>query len=214
VLPEQWFVGGTVVAFGASLAWCRDLLAHTDFDTMNDLAAQAQPGANGLIFLPYLSGELQPINDGNARGVFFGLSLNTGQPELIRAVMEGTAFAMRHNIEVAREIGADVTELRGVGGPTHSPIWCQIIADATNQPLTVLKDNPGAPLGNVFLAAAGVGLIPDAGEAAVSAATVEHVYTPNPGTVAHYAELFAVYKSLYPGLKEQFTAVSQLNSSS
>lgn len=209
VLKNQWFVGGTIVAFGASLAWCRDLLGHTDFDAMNELAAQAEPGAQNLLFLPYLSGELQPINDGNARGVFFGLSLNTGQPELIRAVMEGTAYSMAHNILVAEEVGATLTELRGVGGPTRSPLWCQIIADITNQPLTVLKDNPGAPLGNVFLGAAGVGLIPDAGEAAIAAAEIERVYTPDPANRERYQHLFEIYQNLYPSLKENYAMLAQ-----
>jgi len=210
VLQKQWFVGGTIVAFGASLAWARDLLGHTDFDAMNALAAQAEPGAHHLLFLPYLSGELQPVNDGNARGVFFGLSLNTSQAELIRAVMEGTAFSMAHNILVAEEVGATLSELRAVGGPTRSPLWCQIIADITNLPLTVLKDNPGAPLGNVFLAAAGAGLIADAGEAAAAAAKVDHVYAPNPATRARYAGLFAIYRGLYPDLKDQFAALARL----
>jgi xylulokinase len=204
VLRRQWFAGGTIVAFGASLAWCRDLLGCVDYDQMTALAAQSEPGAHGLLFLPYLSGELQPINDGNARGVFFGLSLNTGQPQLIRAVMEGVAFAMAHNILVAQEVGAHVTELRAVGGPTRSPLWCQIIADITNQPLLALTDNPGAPLGNVFLAAAAAGLIADAGEAAAQAARIGQVYEPAPVHRERYDDLFAIYRQLYPNLKAQF----------
>jgi xylulokinase len=210
VLEKQWFVGGTIVAFGASLAWCKNLLKHADFEHMNTLASEADPGANGLLFLPYLSGELQPINDGNARGVFFGLSLNTTQAELIRAVMEGTAFAMRHNILVAEEVGATVRELRAVGGPTKSPVWCQIIADVTQQPLTVLSDNPGAPLGNVFLAASAIGLIPDAGEAAAAAAKVDRIYEPNSANRDRYDRLFDIYRQLYPNLKAQFAAISQI----
>ena len=210
VLAGQWFVGGTIVAFGASLAWCKDLLGHTDFEHMTALAASIDPGARGLIFLPYLSGELQPINDGSARGVFFGLSLNTGQPELIRAVLEGVAFSIAHNIQVAREVGAQISELRAVGGPTRSPLWCQIIADITGQPLTVLRDNPGAPLGNVFLAAAGVGLIPDAGVAAAQAAVVDRVYFPDPAYRHRYDCQFAIYRELYPSLKPQFAAAAQL----
>jgi xylulokinase len=209
VLEQQWFVGGTIVAFGASLAWCRDLLGHSDFTTMTDLAAQSAPGAEGVVFLPYLSGELQPINDGHARGVFFGLSLNAKQPQLIRSVLEGVALAIRHNIEVAAEVGARLSELRGVGGPTRSPLWCQIIADVTNQPLTVLKDNPGAPLGDVFLAAAAVGLIDSAGEAAARAAKVEHVYTPNPAVRAVYDDVFELYRRLYPALKPAFDQQAQ-----
>jgi xylulokinase len=208
VLPGQWFVGGTIVAFGAALAWARDLLGHTDYEAMTALAAEAEAGAGGLVFLPYLSGELQPINDGNARGVFFGLSLNTRQPHLIRAVMEGVAFAMRHNIEVAREVGAEVRELRAVGGPTRSPLWCQIIADVTGQPLTVLRDNAGAPLGDVFLAASAVALIDDAGAAAARAAQVEHVYTPDMANAERYGRLFGVYRALYGQLREQFGTVA------
>ncbi|MBK8022596.1 MAG: xylulokinase [Chloroflexi bacterium] len=181
VLEKQWFVGGTIVAFGASLAWCRDLLNQHDFNDLTARAAESEPGAGGLLFLPYLSGELQPINDGHARGVFFGLSLNTRQPQLIRAVMEGVAFSMMHNIQVAREVGATVSELRAVGGPTRSTLWCQIIADITHQPLVVLKDNAGAPLGDVLLAAAGVGLIPDAGLAAAQAAQIERGVSAEPG---------------------------------
>ncbi|MCA9903956.1 MAG: hypothetical protein KC547_08870 [Anaerolineae bacterium] len=208
VLEQQWFVGGTIVAFGASLAWIRDLLGHNDFEAMTALAAESEPGSSGLLFLPYLSGELQPINDGHARGVFAGLSLNTRQPQLIRAVLEGTAFAMAHNILVAEEVGATLTELRGVGGPTRSPLWCQIIADVTQQPLTVLKDNPGAPLGDVFLAAAAIGLIDDAGAAAARAAQVEHVYQPDTTLAAVYAHQFEVYRGLYPALKPSFAALN------
>ncbi len=211
VLRGQWFVGGTIVAFGASLSWCRDLLGYTDYNQMTALAAESKPGADGLIFLPYLSGELQPINDGNARGVFFGLSLTVRQPQLIRAVMEGVAFSMAHNILVAEEVGAQISELRAVGGPTRSGLWCQIIADITNQPLIVLKDNPGAPLADAFLAAAAVGLIPDAGEAATRAAQVDRTYTPDPANRETYGSLFAIYQQLYPSLKNQFAAVGRLS---
>ena len=154
--------------------------------------------------------KLRPINDGNARGVFFGLSLNTSQPQLIRSIMEGTAFAMAHNILVAKEIGAVASELRAVGGPTRSPLWCQIIADITGLPLTVLKDNPGAPLGNVFLAAAGVGLIPHAGEAAARAAVVDRVYEPKPNNQERYDGLFTIYRQLYPSLQQQYIALASL----
>jgi xylulokinase len=207
VLDNQWLVGGTIVAFGASLAWCRDLLGHSHFEDMTSLAARSSPGADGLLFLPYLSGELQPINDGHARGVFFGLSLNTGQAQLIRAVMEGAAFSMAHNLRVAAEVGATVRELRAVGGPTRSPIWCQILADITNQPVTVLQAGLGAPLGDVFLAAAAIGLIADAGQAAARAAQVEQVYTPNPALRSLYDRQFEIYRGLYPALKSSFAGL-------
>ena len=135
--------------------------ASQDFGTLTALAAQSEPGADGLIFLPYLSGELQPINDGHARGVFFGLSTHTGQPQFVRAVIEGAAFAIAHNAKIAAQVGSPISEIRAVGGPTRSPLWCQIIADIVGQPISVMIDNVGAPLGNALLAATGLGLIDD-----------------------------------------------------
>ena len=209
VLADQWLLGGTIVAFGASLAWCRDLLGCGSYDEMTALAAESAPGARGLIFLPYLSGELQPINDGNARGMFIGLSLNTRRAEMIRAVMEGTAMALAHNLRLAEQVGATVSELRAVGGPTRSPLWCQILADVANHPVLVLKNNRGAPLGDIFLAAAAVGLIPDAGKAAEHAAQVEKVYAPNPEHRRVYDDLFAVYQEIYPSLRPQIAVLAR-----
>ncbi|MBL8156682.1 MAG: carbohydrate kinase [Anaerolineae bacterium] len=214
-LPGMHLLVGAMVSSGASLNWYRDQFGRWEieearrtesdvFDLLTREASTAAPGSEGVLFLPYMMGERAPIWHTQARGVLFGLSLATPRGAVIRAILEGTAFALRHNIEVAAEVGARLTELRGVGGPTRSPLWCQIIADATNQPLTVLKDNPGAPLGDVFLAAAAVGLIPDAGEAAARAAQVERVYTPDPAHRAVYDARFAVYRILYPALKPAF----------
>jgi len=211
VLPNSYLLGGSMAAVGGALSWCRDLLSgHTDFGALTALAAQANPGADGLIFLPYLSGELQPINDGNARGVFFGLSMHTGQPQFIRAVMEGAAFAIAHNVKIATETGASISEIRAVGGPTRSPLWCQIMADVIGKPISVLVDNAGAPLGNALLTATGLGLIDDPVAVANSEAFVGHVYTPRPDRQAQYAPLFDVYQRLYPLLHEEFAVVASL----
>ena len=210
VLEHQRIVGGTILAFGASLAWCKELLDVANFEAVNTLAAESVPGAEKLLFLPYLSGELQPINEGHVRGVFFGLSLNTRRPQFVRAVMEGTAFAIAHNLQLAIDAGAKPDELRAVGGPTKSAIWCQIIADITGLPVMVLKNEAGAPLGDIFLAAAAVGLIPSAGAAAERAAEIAHVVTPDPRHAQFYSELFAVYRQMYPALKAQFAALAQV----
>jgi xylulokinase len=211
VLPNAYLLGGSMAAVGGALSWCRDLLGgNADFGTLTALAAQANPGADGLIFLPYLSGELQPINDGNARGVFFGLSMRTGQPQFVRAVMEGAAFAIAHNVKIAAEVGATINEIRAVGGPTRSPLWCQIMADVIGKPISVMVDNVGAPLGNALLAAAGLGLIKDPAAAANREAFVGHVYTPRPDRQAKYEPLFALYQRLYPLLREEFAVRAAL----
>jgi xylulokinase len=211
VLPGQTLLGGSMAAVGAGLNWIRRLFgAEFDYQQLGEMARQSPPGAGGVIFLPYLSGELQPINDGNARGVFFGLSMSTTPSHLVRAVMEGAAFAIAHNIDIAREAGSTITELRAVGGPTQSELWCRIISNVTGYPLAVLADNAGAPLGNALLAAAGIGLIDDPTEPARKVARITRQFEPNPRFRDRYVEMFPIYRQLYPQLKEQFAALAAI----
>lgn len=211
VLPGQTLLGGSMAAVGAGLNWIRKLFG-TEFDylQLSEMARQSAPGAGGVIFLPYLSGELQPINDGNARGVFFGLSMSTTPAHMVRAVMEGAAFAIAHNIDIASQAGSTLSELRAVGGPTQSELWCRIIANVTGYPLAVLADNAGAPLGNALLAGAGIGLITDPAETARTAARITRQFEPNPKFRDRYVEMFPIYRQLYPQLKEQFAALAAI----
>ncbi len=136
--------------------------------------------------------------------------MSTTPADMVRAVMEGSAFAIAHNIDIAHEAGSTLTELRAVGGPTQSELWCRIIANVTGYPLTVLADNAGAPLGNALLAAAGIGLINDPAETAHKLARITHQFEPNPKFQERYVELFSIYKQLYPQLKEQFAALAAI----
>jgi xylulokinase len=129
---------------------------------------------------------------------------------MVRAVMEGAAFAIAHNIDIAREAGSLITELRAVGGPTQSDLWCRIIANITGYPLAVLADNAGAPLGNALLAAAGIGLIDNPAETARKVARISGQYEPNPRFRERYVEMFAIYRQLYPQLREQFAALAAI----
>lgn len=211
VLENRYLLGGSMAALGASLSWCNKLLGdQLDFEDMLSLAQESEPGAGRLIFLPYMSGELQPINDGNARGVLFGLSLSTERKHIVRAIMEGTAFAIAHNLAIIEALGIPISEVRAVGGPTRSAFWCQVIADVIGRPLNVVSNEGGAPLGNALLAAKGVGLIQDAAEIALKAARIEHSYQPDPGLHELYQGLFAIYRQLYPQVKEQYAQLSHL----
>lgn len=211
VLPDQYLLGGSMVALGASLNWCRTLLgARMSFDRLNALAAASEPGAGRLIFLPYLSGELQPINDGYARGMLFGLTLSTERKHIVRAIMEGTAFAIAHNLSIIESLGLPVTEIRAVGGPTRSAVWCQIIADVIGRPVHVLAKSGGAPLGNAILAAKGAGLIDDPAAVALRAARIDRSYTPDLHLTDRYQSLFEIYRQLYPQVKEQSARLSRL----
>jgi len=103
-----------------------------------------------------------------------------------------------------------VNEIRAVGGPTRSPLWCQIIADVTGYPLHVLNDQGGAPFGNALLAGKGVGLIDDPAKVALSAARIETTYQPDARLFSRYQAQYAIYRQLYPQLKEQFVRLSNL----
>jgi xylulokinase len=112
---------------------------------------------------------------------------------MIRAIMEGTAFAIAHNLSIIESLGIHITEVRAVGGPTRSALWCQIIADITGRTLNVVSNLGGAPLGNALLAAQGVGLIQDAAEIALKAARIEHSYQPDASLHERYQALFDIY---------------------
>jgi xylulokinase len=211
VLEDQYLLGGSMIAVGGSLAWCHKLLGDKlDFERMLSLAQESEPGAGRLIFLPYLSGELQPINDGNARGVLFGLSQSTETKHIVRAILEGTAFAIAHNLAIIELLGISIPEVRAVGGPTRSAFWCQIIADIIGRPLNVVSNEGGAPLGDALLAAKGVGLIQDAAEIALKSARIDHAYQPNLSLYDLYQGIFAIYRQLYPQVKEQYAQLSRL----
>jgi xylulokinase len=210
VLERQYLVGGSMGAIGASVAWLRGALGgDEEIPTLVELANTSSPGAGSLIFLPYLNGELQPINDGYARGAFFGLSMSSGKADLVRAVLEGAAYAIAHNLEIAELLSAPIAEIRATGGPTRSPLWCQIIADVCGRPLSVLADEGGAPLGNALLAAAGVGLIDDLGGVAAAAAHVRQHYEPHAERHDLYRRLFSVYKQLHPNLKDLYVQLAR-----
>lgn len=211
VLSGQVLLGGSMIAVGGALRWWRELMGGEEsYDALTALAAQTEPGAGNLLFLPYLSGELQPINDGNARGVFIGLNMTTTRAQMVRAVMEGTAFAIAHNARVAAQVGTPITEMRAVGGPTRSALWCQMIADISGYPLAALRENAGAPLGDALLAGAGVGLIADLAKTATAAAGTPQIYTPRDEYRARYEALFAVYRGLHGRLAGAFAEMSRI----
>ena len=211
VVGHQYLLGGSMAALGASLAWCRKMLGESlSFEQMLALAEKSEPGAGRLIFMPYMSGELQPINDGYARGVFFGLSLSTRLEDIVRAILEGTAFAIADNLSIIELLGIPILDVNAVGGPTRSALWCQIIADVIGRPLKSVSNEGGAPLGNALLAAHGVGLIQDVAGTALQSAKVQRFYHPNLELHERYQAQFGIYCQLYPQLKEQFAQLSQL----
>jgi xylulokinase len=214
-VPGKYLVVGALVASGGALRWFRDQLGEVErqeaarlgvdpFDLLSHMAAQSPPGANRLIFLPYLYGERSPIWDSDARGVFFGLSLATQKADLVRAIMEGAAFGLRHNVEAATAGGFPLASLACVGGGARSAVWNQLKADVLNRPLRLPQAAIGAPLGDAIVAAAGVGLYPSIEAAVAGMVRTGSVYQPQADFVSRYDALYEIYKRLYPALKASF----------
>ncbi len=208
-------VVGAMVATGGALRWFRDQLgAHEvaeaarlgvdPFDLLGEQAAQSRPGANRVLFLPYMYGERSPIWDSTARGVFFGVSLATTKGDLVRAIMEGAAYGLRHNVETAAADGFPVSALACVGGGARSALWNQIKADVLDRPVTLPGAASGAAMGDAIVAAAAVGLYSTIEAAVAGMVTEGPVFQPDPARVPTYDDYYRIYRNLYPALRASF----------
>lgn len=209
-LPGRWILGGAMAALGASVDWLRIAVLDRRLtaDELFAVAARVAPGADGLVFLPYLAGERAPIFDEGARGAFVGLTLAHGPAHLARAVLEGGAFAVRHVAEPILAAGIPLHELRPAGRPTPGDLWARIKADVLGVPVAIPTIGETAVLGAAVLGAAGAGVVPGL-EAGVAAMTsTARRLEPDPAAHARYDALFAVYRDLYPALKPAFDAVA------
>ena len=204
-VPGQWHFMGVMLSAAGSLQWYRDTLRPgEDFGPLTDEARDVKPGSDGLIFLPYLTGERTPHPDPLARGAFIGLTAVHTRPHLTRAVMEGVAFGLRDGFELikASEAGR-IDEVRVSGGGARSPVWRQILADVFNVPLVVVEALEGAAYGAALLAGVGSGVWPDVATAAEQ--TVKLGARVEPGEhAAAYDDIYRLYCELYPTLKPAF----------
>ena len=208
-VPGTWHLMGVTLSAAGSLKWLRDELApKASWDELTALAAPVPPGSEGLVFLPYLSGERTPYADPLARGAFVGLTVRHGLGHMVRAVLEGVAFSLRDVFELVSQTAPDpLRELRASGGGTNSPLWRQIIADVLGVPIAQTRTAEGVASGGAILAAVAAGWYPTVSQAC--AAMVEVTGTTEPGRDAPaYEAAYAVYRSLYPTLRETFRALS------
>ena len=204
-----WYLMGVVLSAGAALAWFRRALAPHGgpppaYDDMVAEAESVPPGAHGLTFLPYLTGERTPHADANARGVFFGLHAGHTRGHLVRAVLEGVAFALRDSLDLVRKLGVDAREAVAVGGGARSSAWRQIHADVFETPLRTVGPAGGAPLGAAMLAAAGTGAFGTAAEAGEAWLTTTARTEPQPDSFDVYRTGHERYRTLYRRLRKQF----------
>jgi xylulokinase len=209
--PNLWYLMGVVLSAGSALRWLRDsVAAEQPYDRLTAKAESVPAGSDGLIFLPYLTGERTPHNDANARGVFFGLNFAHDIKHLTRAVIEGVCFAMRDSLELMKEQSISPSEVRLIGGGARSRMWLQTLSNVFGLPISTVQPAGGAAYGAALLAAAGCGMFTDIEEAVKSCIRTEGAVEPNADQQAAYEELYGAYKRLYPALKEEFAFLSAL----
>ena len=163
-------------------------------------AALVEPGANGLVFLPYLAGERSPLWDPHARGAFVGLTLGHGRPHLTRAILEAAALAIRHVAQPMLAAGLSVAAMRACGGPAADDGWNQIKADVTGFAVEVPRVRETAAVGAAIVAAVGVGTHADLPSAIRAMASIDRRFEPDPAPAAIYDDVFEAYVALYPAI--------------
>ncbi len=208
-VPDRWHLMSVMLSAAGSLRWFRDALAPgVEFGELVASAAEVAPGSDGLLFLPYLSGERSPHPDPAARGAFVGLTLAHDRRHMTRAVIEGVAFGLRDGLDLM--LGAGLTapdQIRASGGGTASALWRQILADVLDVELATVDTTEGAAYGAGLLAAVGAGWYPSAGAAV--GANVHVTPVASPGLDAsRYREIHAAYRALYPALAPTFRGLA------
>lgn len=215
-VPGKYCFLGCTLGAGGSFKWLRDTFFAAQKETLNakgkDVydymtvsAAKVSPGSEGLIFLPYLNGESTPHVDPDARGVFFGLSLRHDLGSLCRSVMEGVTYSLRDTIEILREFGLKINEVRAMGGGAKSALWRQMQADIFNASVITMNIEEGPAAGAAIMAAVGAGYFKSIQEACGTILEPVSVTEPINANVPVYNDYYQTYRSLYVSLKKDFT---------
>ena len=206
---------------GASLNWFRDVFAEHEvlmakqanmnvFSIFDKYAQASDPGANGLLYLPYMGNTLAPNWNPASKGVFFGATLGTTKADWIRALMEGVAFDLYSNIKIALASGAVIEMLTLNGGPTKSPFWNRITADVTGIPLQTTNVDEAAPLGDAILAAKGAGIYHSLTEPLDQLVKITGSIEPNPAVHEMYMEFYLIWEQIYKKLKDEMDTLHNL----
>ncbi|MGD0859699.1 MAG: FGGY-family carbohydrate kinase [Terracidiphilus sp.] len=220
-LPGIHLLLGAMVSSGGCLRWFQDQFGQTGtqaasessadaYDLITRQAAAVEPGSGGVIFLPYMMGERSPIWHTNARGVFFGLSLATPKAALVRAILEGAAFALRHNVETALRAGAEVREMRSVGGCSRNDLWNQIKADVLGMPVLLPRASVGSPYGAAIIAGMGAGVFPDVRKSLSEMVHLDRRLEPDQANHEKYTGYYRVYRDIYEHLKTDFDHLAKI----
>ncbi len=208
VLPSQKYYMGVMLSAAHSLNWfLKEFHIDWTYDQLESVIAGVKPGANGLLFLPYLNGERTPIRDPNARGVLFGISSKTTREDVIRSVIEGVTFGLRDSFELIKQ-KTEIKTIRVVGGGAKNKTWCSIIADNIKMPIEIPEIDEGGAYGAAMLAAKGKGLDQKSLSKWVK---VRETVQPDASKFEQYDKFHKQYKGLYTDLKDRFKKISEIS---
>lgn len=201
-IRDAYTIFGAALCSGMSLNWAKNKVLQIDnYETVNEMAASVQQGAEGLIYLPYLSGERTPHMNPNAKGVFFGMTLGHEQGHFLRAVMEGVTYSLKDSLEIIKELGVDAPVIIASGGGSASDQWLQIQADIFEKPVTASRVKEQACLGSCILTANAIGALSSLEEGCERFVLLDdRVFYPDRRHVDIYKEGYVKYKELYKRL--------------
>ena len=199
--PGTWQAMGVMLSAAGSLQWLHDTIAKdVPFDALVAEAETWPPGAEGLLFLPYLAGERTPHADPDARGAFVGLELRHDRGALVRAVLEGVAFGLADSLDLLRSLGVDAATARVSGGGARSRLWLRIVASVLGIPLELTESEEGSALGAALLGGVAGGVFADVDDAVDRCVRVTSTVEPDPAWHEAYRSAHERYRALYPAL--------------
>lgn len=199
IMPDTWYVMGAILSAGLALRWLKEnILYGQDFGSIDEAAAAISAGSDGMIFLPYLTGERTPHMDANARGIFYGLTLKHNRGHMSRAVMEGVTFALRECMETVEQLGIPVEKVVASGGGARSRLWLQLQADVLGREIYTTKMAEQACTGAAMAAGIGCGVYRGIEDACEAVVRMNEAYVePNEKNEKLYDRCYKVYKQLY-----------------
>lgn len=220
-VPNTWHIMGVTQGAGLSLKWFRDNFCIEEkrvaeqmgidpYVLMDQEAEKVEAGCGGLLYLPYLMGERTPHLDPNAKGVFFGLSAKHEKRDMIRAVMEGVVYSLKDCLEIIKEMGVDITEVRASGGGGKSKLWRQMQADVFGTDITTINSSEGPALGVALLAGVGVGIYDSVPQACDAVIKVKSRQNADMTLNARYSKFYVIYKQLYKSLKQDYADLAAI----
>jgi xylulokinase len=212
-IPGAWHVMGVTQGAGLSLQWFRSrLAANCQYDDLTAEATLSPPGADGLLWLPYLMGERTPHLDAEARGAWVGLTARHRRADMVRSVLEGVCYSQKDGLEIVASLGAHPSLVRLSGGGAKSPFWHQLFADIFDCRVATLATQEGSAYGAALLALVGTGEASSAVE--ICDIAIHEVDSKNPesGSAGSYRKRYEAYRALYPALRSTFHTLSRLDS--